>query len=174
MRKNDIDNSRDTLCSKEVIDKRDDLGEDISSGRLSEISDRLEDIELGLEEDDLTPDGRLALTTALDELEAEKKKIEGGDLSQFGDHDDHEEWKEINDFVEEFEGDVDRGGETLIRESYFVEYAQDLAGDVCDDFSKRSQQWPFSHIDWEAAAKELKQDYSSAEFDGVTYYYRST
>ena len=62
-------------------------------------------------------------------------------------------------------------GETLIRESYFEEYAQELAEDVCE--MGKAQDWPFCHIDWEAAAKSLQQDYSEVDFDGVTYLVRS-
>lgn len=61
-------------------------------------------------------------------------------------------------------------GQALIRDSYFEEYARELAGDIGaieDDAG-----WPNRHIDWEAAADELKQDYTSVDFDGVTYWIR--
>lgn len=61
-------------------------------------------------------------------------------------------------------------GETLIRESYFVTYAQELADDICD--MSNASAWPFNHIDWEAAATDLRQDYSEIEFNGVTYLVR--
>jgi hypothetical protein len=61
-------------------------------------------------------------------------------------------------------------GATLIRDSYFVEYAQELAVDIgAIDSNAR---WPMTHIDWEAAADELKMDYTSVEFDDVTYWVR--
>lgn len=56
---------------------------------------------------------------------------------------------------------------TLIRESYFEEYAQELAyetGAITD-----GAQWPYTCIDWAQAARELKMDYTGVEFDGVTY-----
>lgn len=31
--------------------------------------------------------------------------------------------------------------------------------------------WPYNCIDWEKAANELKQDYSTVDFEGETYYY---
>ena len=31
--------------------------------------------------------------------------------------------------------------------------------------------WPYTCVDWERAADELRQDYSSTEFDGKTYLY---
>lgn len=63
-----------------------------------------------------------------------------------------------------------RYGETLIRDSYFETYAQELADDIGaipDDVA-----WPLTCIDWEAAARELQQDYTSVDFDGVTYWIR--
>jgi antirestriction protein len=62
-------------------------------------------------------------------------------------------------------------GETLIRDSYFVEYAQELAEDIGAVDSGAS--WPNTCIDWEQAARELKMDYSAIEFDGVTYWVRN-
>lgn len=59
---------------------------------------------------------------------------------------------------------------TLIRDTYFEDYAQQLAEDigaVPSDYS-----WPASHIDWEAAADALQMDYTSVEFDGITYWTR--
>ena len=62
-------------------------------------------------------------------------------------------------------------GVALIRDSYFVDYARDYAEDVVEGM--RDAQWPFSHIDWEAAADELQTDYTNIEFNGVTYWARA-
>lgn len=61
-------------------------------------------------------------------------------------------------------------GEALIRESYFTEYAQELA-EECGMVNTDST-WPNNCIDWEEAAEELKIDYTAVDFDGVTYYIR--
>ena len=61
-------------------------------------------------------------------------------------------------------------GATLIRDSYFVDYARELAEDI--GAIDRDAPWPARHIDWEAAADELQTDYTSVEFDGVTYWTR--
>lgn len=37
----------------------------------------------------------------------------------------------------------------------------------------KGDRWPYTCIDWEHAAKELRYDYSAADFDGVTYWIRS-
>ncbi len=62
-------------------------------------------------------------------------------------------------------------GETVIRGSYFQEYAQELAEDI--GAISASATWPNNCIDWESAANELKYDYTCAYFDGVEYWARS-
>ena len=69
---------------------------------------------------------------------------------------------------EQWEGDWYPG--TLIRESYFQGYAQELAED-CDMIDTNAK-WPMTCIDWEKAARELQWDYSSVEVKGVTYWTR--
>lgn len=59
---------------------------------------------------------------------------------------------------------------TLIRDSYFRDYAQELAEEC--GFIPEGLRWPCTCIDWEQAAHEMRMDYSSVEYDGVTYWYR--
>lgn len=61
-------------------------------------------------------------------------------------------------------------GETLIRDSYFEEYARELAEDL--GMLDKGDRWPHTCIDWERAADELKQDYTAVDFDEVTYWVR--
>jgi len=58
---------------------------------------------------------------------------------------------------------------TLIRDSYFVEAMQELVSDI-GDLPKEIPS--YLEIDWEKTARNLRVDYSSVEFDGVTYWYR--
>lgn len=62
-------------------------------------------------------------------------------------------------------------GETLVRDSYFVEYAQELAYEC--DMLPADLAWPLTCIDWADAARELQFDYCAVDFDGVTYWVRS-
>ena len=62
-------------------------------------------------------------------------------------------------------------GECLIRESYFEDYAQELAEDI--GAIDPNAHWPNDCIDWERAARELQYDYTAVDFDGVTYWIRS-
>lgn len=61
-------------------------------------------------------------------------------------------------------------GETLIRDSYFKDYAQELAEDIGAIDNNAS--WPLTCIDWDQAARELRMDYSAVDFDGITYWIR--
>ena len=55
----------------------------------------------------------------------------------------------------------------FVRDSYFIEYAQELADELARGVLVR---WPFTCIDWREAADELQQDYYDVDFDGVTYW----
>ena len=59
---------------------------------------------------------------------------------------------------------------TLIRDSYFEDYAQELAEDC--GLVNVDAKWPNNCIDWEKAACELQWDYSTVDYDGVRYWYR--
>ena len=61
-------------------------------------------------------------------------------------------------------------GVTLIRESYFEDYARELAEDI--GAIAKDAQWPACHIDWDAACDALKMDYTEVDFDGVSYWVR--
>ena len=56
--------------------------------------------------------------------------------------------------------------ETAIRASDFEEYAEDI-GTI-----DREQNWPNYCIDWERAARDLAMDYTSFDFEGVSYLVR--
>lgn len=60
-------------------------------------------------------------------------------------------------------------GATLIRDSYFTDYAREL----CEDVGDIPRNIPYYIvIDWDATARNIQQDYTSVEFDGVTYWVR--
>lgn len=107
-----------------------------------------------------------------DELEGAEEGEEGWTLDGVDMSDEAEELAALKALEEEAEGCSDWGhGETLIRDSHFEDYARELAEDVGS--YDRNASWPLNCIDWEQAARELQQDYTSVEFDGVTYWIRS-
>lgn len=90
-----------------------------------------------------------------------------------------EELKTLMAFLDELKGN---GGDhewrgdwypvTLIADDYFEDYAQELAEDIGDVPRDGSLNWPFNHIDWEAAAQALQMDYMEFDFDGQIYWGR--
>lgn len=96
----------------------------------------------------------------------------GKALADWDESDEAKELKALTDLAEQAEGYADdwKYGATLIRDSYFETYAQELAEEL--DLIKRDAAWPYTCIDWERAARELQMDYTSVEFDGVTYWVR--
>jgi hypothetical protein len=82
------------------------------------------------------------------------------------------ELKALLDLQNDAEGSPDwQYGETLIRDSYFQDYAEQLAEDIGAINSDAT--WPNNCIDWEKAASELQQDYMLVNFDGVDYWIRA-
>lgn len=101
------------------------------------------------------------------------EELEGADHEDFGDAglnaDEQEELAILKALAEEGEGSPNwPGGETLIRDSYFQKYTQELAED-CGMITAGAN-WPNNCIDWEQAAEELRRDYMSIQFDGVDYW----
>lgn len=96
-----------------------------------------------------------------------------GDLAEYEEvADDLEELASLQDLEQQAGtcGDWQYGA-TLILDSYFQEYAQELAEDcgmVPSDLG-----WPCCHIDWDAATDALKMDYTQVDFDGTEYWIRS-
>lgn len=97
----------------------------------------------------------------------------GDDDDNDADQDDlFEELAALEKLAEQCGGYADdwEHGVTLIRDSYFETYAQELAEDIGAINSEAT--WPHNCIDWEQAARELRMDYTAVEFDGVTYWVR--
>jgi len=96
----------------------------------------------------------------------------GGEALVSWEHEYGDELKALESLADEASGCRDwEYGETLIRDSHFTRYAEEFANDI--GRVNGDLEWPLCHIDWEAAAEDLQQDYTSVEFDGVTYWIRS-
>jgi len=99
-------------------------------------------------------------------------RIEELEADDDRDEDDDEELRILQDLALEAAVSSDwEYGETLIRDSYFREYAEQLADDL--GYTHRACSWPYTCIDWDSAARELQVDYFTVEFDGVQYWIRS-
>lgn len=87
-------------------------------------------------------------------------------------YDEANEYLALKSLADEAEGYGDWSyGETLVRDSYFREYAEMLAYDI--GAVNGDARWPNDCIDWERAASELQVDYTSVDYGGVTYWLRS-
>lgn len=89
------------------------------------------------------------------------------------DEDERERYEALCALERDLGGDLGRYADnepTAIPEDEFVNYAQELAEDT--GAIQRNASWPNNHIDWDAAADALKQDYTSFDFEGTTYLVR--
>ena len=101
------------------------------------------------------------------ESDLEQARVDGDDTTDL-----KAELKALEEFADEASGYAPdwHYGETIIHEDYFVAYAEQLADDI--GAINKEAEWPLTHIDWEAAADELKMDYSVVGFNGFNYYIR--
>ena len=114
----------------------------------------------------------------IEELEAERdSRIVEDDEQAAVNAEIEKELATLNSFVAQAKGnsgDEQWRGDwypiAFIRDSYFQEYAEELADDI--GATNKNARWPLNHIDWENAAEELKGDYVSYEFEGETYWAR--
>ena len=74
--------------------------------------------------------------------------------------------EEISDYSPDFEW-----GTGIIHEDYFEDYCKELVIDI-GDLPKNLPTYIEDNIDWSGVADDLKVDYSEAEYDGDTYYFR--
>jgi len=73
---------------------------------------------------------------------------------------------ELSDYCSDFEW-----GASIIHEEYFEDYCRKLIIDI-GDLPKGIPSYIEDNIDWSGVADDLKVDYSEAEYDGDTYYFR--
>jgi hypothetical protein len=104
------------------------------------------------------------------------RKVELIDLRDDEDHEFQDYEQEELDALLELETEIGSlegcasNGVYFIDEDYFEDYARELAYDIGAIDSDTS--WPCTHIDWEAAADELRMDYTEVEFEGNNYLVR--
>lgn len=164
----DISNSDDVIDSRDITDRIEELESergDLESAveAAQEALDEAEEAAKGDETGETTADVNSASMALEDASQA---------LREFDDSPAGEELATLRKLAEDGANYADdwEYGVTLIRDSYFQEYAEELADDIGAIDKKAG--WPLNCIDWEAAADQLKMDYTAIEFDGVTYWVR--
>ena len=96
---------------------------------------------------------------ALDEYEADEYRQLGELLRDLRGYGGDEQWR----------GDWYPTG--LIDDVYFQRYAEEMAEDLYGPELGKAV-WPFTCIDWEAAARYLREDYTQVDVAGRPYWYR--
>lgn len=142
-----ISNSDDVINGFEVKDRIKELEESIEEANdaVSEWNDLTDDEKVEVSE----PDG-------LDDDEVEELRIlKGLDEAAL---EACSEWPD---------------GEALFRDTYFPEYAEELAKEISGVDEEAWNRWPLNEIDWDSAAETLQTDYADVDFDGVRYWIRS-
>ena len=181
-------NTNDTIDSRDVIARIEELREDLDSieSELIEVLKRASEL-FGKDAGDFG--GTDGLVEYLREHGDFLSTVEGCEEESLahrtmaGEVEDAAtalaEWHELNDdelkALEDLAAEASdcpdwEYGATLVRDTYFKEFAMDEADDIYDIKFNR---WPYTCIDWEQAAEELQQDYMQVDFDGVTYWVRA-
>lgn len=156
-----VDNNQDIIDSRDIIERINDLEGELQDRHTEEREAWASDVHAdGGADTDQGPE------PTEDFEEWLKEQHDAND-------DDATELLTLRVLVEEIDnnaGDNARDGVGLIRDSYFEDYAREMAEDI--GAIGRDAPWPACHIDWEAAAEALQQDYSTVDYDGVTYWVR--
>ena len=146
-------------------------GDDVVDSR--DVEERIEELEQ--ERDDLV-DIRDEASEALEDAEPEDHAQAEADLEEaveaLTEWDNSAEGSELND-LKAFRDEVNSSewtyGLTLIHATYWVEYVEEMLIDIGD----LPQDIPhYIVIDWDQTADNIQVDYSEADINGNTYYYR--
>lgn len=155
-----ISNMDDTINSRDVIARI----EDLESEREALIADLNDAKENPAMDDDANDPAAI--------VKAENAVMDAMAALAAWDDENAEELATLKKLAEEgadYAADWEYG-ETLIRDSYFREYAMELADDIGAIPANAS--WPLTCIDWNEAARELQMDYTAVDFGGVRYWVR--
>ncbi len=146
-----LDNSQDVIDSRDVIAR---------IAELQELHDAVSEAQAALND-----------MANADPTEIEVAEAELANAQEAFDDDLQSELAALKSLAEEASGYAAdwEYGETLIRDSYFTDYARELLEDI-GDLPKDLPH--YIEIDWEATARNICMDYTSVDFDGVTYWIR--
>ena len=137
-----IDNTQDVLDSREIIGRI----EELEAERADLVSEATDDTNVEI----------AAAKTALADW----------------DEDNLVELDALKSLAEQASSSPDwQYGETLVRDSHFTIYAEELAED-CGMLDHKAT-WPYTCIDWDLAVRDLKMDYYCVDFDGIDYWVRA-
>lgn len=151
-----ISNTDDVIDSRDVIERVEEL-----EAERQELQDALDEIvqirsdnELNGVQDTEIDTHRAALDALIEWDDENKAELDA-----------------LKALAEEAEGYSEdwRHGATLVRDSYFEDYARELLEDIGDIPRDLPH---YIEIDWEATARNIRMDYTEVDFDGVSYWVR--
>ena len=170
--------TQDILDARDLQERFDELTEDHEhlESCVEELQDAVDEVQSRV--DDLDRD----LYTTVDAYEEAKEQHEATlkeaeedlesakrDLAEW-EKENLDELNKLDEAISDIGSYTCRYGETLVAESYFTEYAKELADDIG---AIPNTNWPLNCIDWDQAARELRYDYSEVTIDGQTFLYRT-
>jgi hypothetical protein len=165
---NEISNTDNVLDSRDIIARIEYLESERES--LTDEVDTAQDALDDLDSDDFVE------VSAFEQAEEDAKDAlvtAQANVKDWDESDEGQELAKLKAFAEEAESSSSDWtyGATLIHEDYFEDHARELAEDL-GYYNSKNERWPYTCIDWAQAAEELKQDYTSVDFDGETYWVR--
>lgn len=153
----DVDNSQNLIDSRDIIK------------RIRELEDERD----SWQEDNNLPEYQDPETSAADWEGEEWTDEQVEKWQEWEDSEEGEELKVLKALADECEGYGDwSSGETLIKDSYFEEYAKEMCQDI-GDLPKSLPSYIENNINWEGVAEDLQADYMEVDFDGEKYWMRS-
>lgn len=155
----DISNSDDIIDSRDVI------------ARIEELTDERDELQNAIDEAQEERDGMDDEENAQIIDAAEGAISTAQNALMVWERDNGDELKALESLAEEAEGYADdwKYGATLVRDSYWAEYVEEMLKD-CGDLPKDIPSYIV--IDWEATADNIRADYTSVSFDGIDYWVR--
>jgi hypothetical protein len=149
--KKEVDNSQDVIDSRDIISRIEELEEEKEEFIVNESS---------IPEEKSPSWGEVA-------------ESQGDEESKWDETEEGEELKALLAVQEEAEGYCPdwKYGASLIRESFFTQYCKDLTKEI-GGLPKEIPGYIENNINWDGVAEDLQADYTSVDFDGVTYWVR--
>lgn len=162
-----ISNMEDYLGVRDIIERFEELEEE-RTGLVENVQAADEELADASDDTSVLADDEQELSTLGGKVDEAKTALANWDA------DNVEEFKTLKELLEELKsngGDHQWKGDwyptTLIRDSYFEEAMDELL----EDIGELPKDLP-SYLRIEVDYKALQMDYSSVEFDGITYWYR--
>ena len=159
-----ISNMDDVIDSREVISRRDELQSEYDELEAAYEEAEHDQLQALLDHDTVDAKG---IPEELRPL-IEAVNLAQGNLNDFN-TEYGEELASLNALCHDGENASEdwEWGTTLIRGSYFEDYAREMVEDAYD-----LKIPDVVEVNWEATARNVRMDYTPIEFDGVTYWVR--